>query len=439
MKFPMLALSLFVLALLGGSGLNLVRAADSGGVSEGKQVWAGKKIFLDRKIVNSTLAGNVTLYPDSKQVQRMDPGGSSRNVTLPAVGTSEGYEFFIVNSADAAENLVVKNAGGSTIVTIGQGEAGYVWCDASAWYGFAFSAASSGFLAADGSAAGATGQAQDFGTNGVKADVVAESTGAAGVTVDGVLLKDGGFNYGTGGIGTAAAAGSNQGDGTALTKAINYITASDGTKGVVLPAAAAGLRCVVHNTVGTAVLKVYPASSDAIGTRSANAAIELPGGGNATFEAIDATTWIMNRGREGDGILQTAEVSITNTEMLNLRATPKTLVAAPGSGKVLEFVSAVLLFDYTGAYTESDDNLAVKYTDGSGAALSDAIESTGFVDATADTLTTARAKADAIVAKSGSENKALVLHNTGDGELGGGNAANAVRVKITYRVWSTGW
>lgn len=139
------------------------------------------------------------------------------------------------------------------------------------------------------------------------------------------------------------------------------------------------------------------------------------------------------------GSIQYAEVSLTNAEMLALRATPKTLVAAPGSGKVLEFVSAVLLFDYTGAYTETADNMAVKYTDGSGAIVSETIEATGFVDATADTMTTAIAKADVIVAKSGSENKALVLHNTGDGEYGGGNAANAIRVKVAYRLHNTGF
>jgi hypothetical protein len=141
----------------------------------------------------------------------------------------------------------------------------------------------------------------------------------------------------------------------------------------------------------------------------------------------------------GDGIIQWAEVSITNAETLALRATPKTLVAAPGAGKILEFVSAQLYFDYTGAYTETSDDLAVKYTDGSGAAVSQTIDVTGFVDATADTIINALPKINALVAKSGSENKALVLHNTGDGEYGGGNAANAIRVKVAYRVWSSGF
>lgn len=47
------------------------------------------------------------------------------------------------------------------------------------------------YLLAAGSRAGSTGGAQDFGATGIKADVVAESTAAAGVTVDGLLIKDG--------------------------------------------------------------------------------------------------------------------------------------------------------------------------------------------------------------------------------------------------------
>lgn len=140
--------------------------------------------------------------------------------------------------------------------------------------------------------------------------------------------------------------------------------------------------------------------------------------------------------------IQYAEVSLTSAVVKALRATPATLVAAPGAGKVLEFVSAALFLDYGGsnAFTETADNLAVKYTDGSGIAVSQAIETTGWIDQTADTMTTAQAKIDVIAAKTASENKALVLHNTGDGEIAG-NAGNnnTVRVKVAYRVHATGW
>ena len=49
------------------------------------------------------------------------------------------------------------------------------------------------YLLAAGTRVGSTGTAQDFGSTGIKTDVIAESTGGAGVTVDGLLIKDSGI------------------------------------------------------------------------------------------------------------------------------------------------------------------------------------------------------------------------------------------------------
>lgn len=137
-------------------------------------------------------------------------------------------------------------------------------------------------------------------------------------------------------------------------------------------------------------------------------------------------------------VVRFAEVSLSSANLLALRATPITLVSAPGAGKVLEFCGAVLLLDATAtAYVESAANLGIKYTNGSGAKVSDDIEATGFIDQTTDTMTTARPKLDAIVAKAGCENQALVLHNLGAGEYTTGTGT--MRVKTAYRVWTTGW
>lgn len=163
------------------------------------------------------------------------------------------------------------------------------------------------------------------------------------------------------------------------------------------------------------------------------------------FDYTNGNVWI-NIGTKAspvwvsEGVFSKA-VTISNAEIKALRATPKTLVAAPGAGKLLELVGGTLLHDYgSNALTESADNLGVRYGDGSGTQISETIEAGGFVDATADTMTTIRVKQDGIVAKSACENKALVLHNLGDGEFGGNAAADTVwRAKILYRVWATGW
>lgn len=146
--------------------------------------------------------------------------------------------------------------------------------------------------------------------------------------------------------------------------------------------------------------------------------------GNKTFTGTVALT--------GAGQVQRALVTLTNAEFLALGATQKTLVAAPGVGFALQLLGATISIDYTAAYTESADNLSIRYTDGSGAKASADIETTGWVTLTADSMVAA------IPLATGPQlmttNAALVLDNDGDGEFGGGNAANVIHVDILYRV-----
>lgn len=144
-------------------------------------------------------------------------------------------------------------------------------------------------------------------------------------------------------------------------------------------------------------------------------------------------------GNSGYGANRLAEVAITAAQALTLRATPKLLVAAPGAGLYLEFVSLELFLDYGGtAYTESAANLVVRFTGTTGTIVSQAIEATGFADATGDTATNGLPKIDAISAKAACENQGLYLHNTGAGEWA--NSGNSpLRAKIIYRIHKTDW
>lgn len=92
-----------------------------------------------------------------------------------------------------------------------------------------------------------------------------------------------------------AAAGSAQGDATAITEtgpAFIHGTGADGTKGIILPAAAAGRILFIKNSdAANAVLKVYPASGDAINALAGDVAISMAAKTSAVFVALDATTW----------------------------------------------------------------------------------------------------------------------------------------------------
>jgi hypothetical protein len=155
----------------------------------------------------------------------------------------------------------------------------------------------------------------------------------------------------------------------------------------------------------------------------------------------DNTTWsVPAAGGLSSGAVIAAykEVAITSAELLALRATPKTLVAAPGAGLMLEFVSLALFLDYnSAAYVESTANLAVRYTGTTGTIVSQAIEATGFADATGDIATMGLPKVDPIALKAACENQALVLHNTGAGEWTTGNSP--IRAKISYAIHVTGF
>ena len=131
-----------------------------------------------------------------------------------------------------------------------------------------------------------------------------------------------------------------------------------------------------------------------------------------------------------------ADVLLSNADIKALRATPKTLVAAPGTGKMLEFLSAVVMLKAgTNVVTEATANLAVRYKDGTSVQVSQTIEMTGFIDQAADQVTYGLAKLDPITARTVAENQPLVLHNLGAGEFAG-NAANdaLLKVKVAYRV-----
>ena len=108
------------------------------------------------------------------------------------------------------------------------------------------------------------------------------------------------FSAATGGItytpGTLAAAGSVQGDAAAITDRVTTVTASDATKGVILPATP-GVGDVYHiiNTVA-AVLKIYPGSGDAINASSANAAVSVAASVPTMCIATSTSQWWCSEG-----------------------------------------------------------------------------------------------------------------------------------------------
>lgn len=157
--------------------------------------------------------------------------------------------------------------------------------------------------------------------------------------------------------------------------------------------------------------------------------------GIASFAANDFTV-ASGAVSLNEGIANYAAVTISATEVKALATTPIELVAAPGAGKALIFMGASLKLTYGGnnVFAESGDNLGIKYTNASGVQVSGTIESTGFIDQSADTYTSAIPAGDAIVAASACENAALVLDNLGSNFTGNAADDNTLEVSVAYRV-----
>lgn len=90
--------------------------------------------------------------------------------------------------------------------------------------------------------------------------------------------------------GLVTAAGSTQGDATALTKTVNLITTATAGQGVKLPTAAAGLTIKIINTTAVTIV-VYPNTSDVIDGGTVNVGVNLAPYSSVELVAQDTTDW----------------------------------------------------------------------------------------------------------------------------------------------------
>jgi len=95
-------------------------------------------------------------------------------------------------------------------------------------------------------------------------------------------------------VATLAAAGSSQTDAAQIATRVVNVTGNDATKGVKLPAGAAGIECIVYAAAATNALKLYPATDGTINGGSANASVSLEGKTVAICYCVDGTNWAVS-------------------------------------------------------------------------------------------------------------------------------------------------
>jgi len=133
---------------------------------------------------------------------------------------------------------------------------------------------------------------------GIAQDNVTINSGTATLqtlTVTGTLTASSGVTGNvTLPVAAVAAAGSDNTNAAAIANyGVVHATGADGTKGVKLPAAAAGKVVIVKNSdAANAVLKVYPGASDKINSGTATTgSLNMAAKTAAMFVAIDDVDW----------------------------------------------------------------------------------------------------------------------------------------------------
>ena len=133
-------------------------------------------------------------------------------------------------------------------------------------------------------------------------------------------------------------------------------------------------------------------------------------------------------------VIKFTDTKLESADVKALKATPITLVEAPGADLAIVPVAVAIVCNYggTNAFTETDDDLSIGYL--AGAEIME-IESTGLIDQTNDEwryITFERAETFAPV-----ENTAVVVTNLDDEIEGNAANDNEVHIRLYYRVVPT--
>jgi len=140
-------------------------------------------------------------------------------------------------------------------------------------------------------------------------------------------------------------------------------------------------------------------------------------------------------GSEATGVVSKV-VDLTNAQVLALNKTGVSVIAAPGIGKSIDVIGVTLIFNRTGAYTSAQNVRLFYGSRTSGNAASAVITGVAFFDAGASISIRVAGTPDN-TNPSVSNQAVVIVQATTAAAMGGGNAANTVRVVVHYRIIAT--
>ena len=182
------------------------------------------------------------------------------------------------------------------------------------------------------------------------------------------------------------------------------------------------------------VLLIFLAASVVFATPS----IKYYGGGQNYTDNFDNRITNTPLDPVKGGLIQVSVVDINSADINVLYTVPIKVIAAPGSGKLIDVIDCVLICNYGSAFTAgSATNLALKYNTASpGVALTGTVAFTGLMTASVDTEAKLLPVAVAATAATAFDNNDVCLTLVGGAP--GQAGTSTMRVITTYRVHSSG-
>lgn len=131
------------------------------------------------------------------------------------------------------------------------------------------------------------------------------------------------------------------------------------------------------------------------------------------------------------GLIQYSEKDITSAQVLAANATPIEVIPAPGAGRVIEFISAVMILDHGGTDYANNGTCRFQFG-GGGTVVSDTVAAAAFLHQADDCIEVCQALSAEVelTANTGIE------WTVAGGEVITGNSP--LRMKVAFRVHETG-
>ena len=147
------------------------------------------------------------------------------------------------------------------------------------------------------------------------------------------------------------------------------------------------------------------------------------------FMAYDIQNQIADNNGISAGKILEKEVTLTSAQILAMNATPIELIAAPGPGKILEFVSAILFLDHGGTDYANGGDIVVRSSSAAQVTVSGTLTSAASINLAHDNYAMMQAL-NAAIMLAAEVDEALELYSDTDHITGDGVA----RIKVMYRV-----